>query len=197
MQLTEEQRDIQRMVRNYAQEKIAPLAKEIDETGRFPAEAIQGLADMALWAEHSRRIRRSGMDEICKVVAIEEVAKCCASTAEILAVHLLVNDIIVKRGTEEQKREFLPAAAEGCLGAFALTEAGAGTDAGGLTTKAVYADGHYVLNGTKCFISNMGLMKASRRSHRRDGQGKGDSRRHDGLFDEAGHAGIFIGQDGR
>ena len=59
--------------------------------------------------------------------------------------------------TEEQKREFLPAAAEGCLGAFALTEAGAeSTDAGGLTTKAVYADGHYVLNGTKCFISNMG-----------------------------------------
>ena len=60
MQLTEEQRDIQRMVRNYAQEKIAPLAKEIDETGRFPAEAIQGLAEHGHYgAEHSRRIRRS------------------------------------------------------------------------------------------------------------------------------------------
>ncbi len=157
MQLTEEQRDIQRMVRNYAQEKIAPLAKEIDETGRFPAEAIQGLADMGIMGLNiPEEYGGAGMDEICKVVAIEEVAKCCSSTAEILAVHLLVNDIIVKRGTEEQKREFLPAAAEGCLGAFALTEAGAGTDAGGLTTKAVYADGHYVLNGTKCFISNMG-----------------------------------------
>ena len=119
MQLTEEQRDIQRMVRNYAQEKIAPLAKEIDETGRFPAKAIQGLADMGIMGLNiPEEYGGAGMDEICKVVAIEEVAK--------------------------------------CLGAFALTEAGAGTDAGGLTTKAVYADGHYVLNGTKCFISNMG-----------------------------------------
>ena len=147
MRLTEEQRDIQMMVRKYAQEKIAPLAKNIDETGRFPAEAIQGLADMGIMGLNiPEEYGGAGMDEICKVVAIEEVAKCCASTAEILAVHLLVNDIIVKRGTEEQKREFLPAAAEGCLGAFALTEAGAGTDAGGLTTKAAYADGHYVLN---------------------------------------------------
>ena len=157
MRLTEEQRDIQMMVRKYAQEKIAPLAKDIDETGRFPAEAIQGLADMGIMGLNiPEEYGGAGMDEICKVVAIEEVAKCCASTAEILAVHLLVNDMIVRRGTEEQKREFLPAAAEGRLGAFALTEAGAGTDAGGLTTKAVYADGHYVLNGTKCFISNMG-----------------------------------------
>lgn len=145
------------MVRKYAQEKILPMAKEIDSTGRFPAEAIRGLAEMGIMGLNiPEEYGGAGMDEMCKVLAIEEVAKCCASTAEILAVHLLVNDIIVKQGTEEQKKTFLPAAAEGLLGAFALTEPDAGTDAGALSTKAVLQNGTYILNGTKCFISNMG-----------------------------------------
>lgn len=155
--LTEEQRTIQQMVRKYAEEKIAPLAHTIDEEGRFPAENIKGLADMGIMGLNiPEEYGGAGMDEMCKVLAIEEVAKCCASTAEILAVHLLANDILLRRGSEEQKRKFLPLAVEGKLGAFALTEAGAGTDAGGLQTKAEWKDGHYVLNGTKCFISNMG-----------------------------------------
>ena len=156
-QLTEEQRDIQKMIRKYAQEKIKPLAEEIDREGRFPIENIQGLTEMGILGINiPEEYGGAGMDEICKVLAISEVAKCCASTAEILAVHLLVSDIILKQGTEEQKQEFLPLAAEGKLGAFALTEAGAGTDAGGLLTKAVLKDDSYVINGSKCFISNMG-----------------------------------------
>jgi len=155
--LTEEQRAIQQMVRKYAEEKIAPLAHTIDIEGRFPVENIKGMTDMGIMGLNiPEEYGGAGMDEMCKVLAIEEVAKSCASTAEILAVHLLANDIILRRGSEEQKRKFLPLAAEGKLGAFALTEAGAGTDAGGLQTKAEWKDGHYVLNGTKCFISNMG-----------------------------------------
>lgn len=155
--LTEEQKEIQKLVRKYAQEKIAPLAQQIDQEGRFPAENIQGLAEMGIMGLNiPEEYGGTGMDEMCKVLAIEEVAKCCASTAEILAVHLLANDIILRRGTEAQKKEFLPPAAAGKLGAFALTEAGAGTDAGGLQTKAVRDGDYYVLNGSKCFISNMG-----------------------------------------
>lgn len=155
--LTEEQRAIQQMVRKYAEEKIAPLAHTIDIEGRFPVENIKGMTDMGIMGLNiPEEYGGAGMDEMCKVLVIEEVAKSCASTAEILAVHLLANDIILRRGSEEQKRKFLPLAAEGKLGAFALTEAGAGTDAGGLQTKAEWKDGHYVLNGTKCFISNMG-----------------------------------------
>ena len=96
------------------------------------------------------------MDEICKGLAISEIARCCASTAEIVAVHLLVNDIILNNATEEQKAKFLPQAVEGKLGAFCLTEPGAGSDAGGLRTKAVKDGDEYVINGTKCFISNFG-----------------------------------------
>ncbi|WP_298589146.1 acyl-CoA dehydrogenase family protein [uncultured Megasphaera sp.] len=155
--LTEEQQDIQNLVRRYAQEKIKPLADEIDKEGRFPKENIQGLTELGIMGLNiPESYGGTEMDEMCKVLAISEVAQCCASTAEILAVHLLVNDIILRQGSEEQKKIFLPEAAEGHLGAFALTEANAGTDAGGLQTKAVYKDGQFILNGAKCFISNMG-----------------------------------------
>lgn len=73
-----------------------------------------------------------------------------------MATQLLVNDIIKKNATEEQKRKYLPLAAQGVVGAFALTEPGAGSDAGGLKTKAEKDGGSYILNGSKCFISNMG-----------------------------------------
>lgn len=155
--LTEEQQDIQKLVCRYAQEKIKPLADEIDKEGRFPQENIQGLTELGIMGLNiPEAYGGTEMDEMCKVLAISEVAQCCASTAEILAVHLLVNDIILRQGSEKQKKIFLPEAAEGHLGAFALTEANAGTDAGGLQTKAVYKDGQFILNGAKCFISNMG-----------------------------------------
>lgn len=156
-QFTEDQNSIREMVRDFAENEIRPLADEIDKTGRFPSETIAALAEMGIMGLNiPERYGGAGLDEISKVLAISEVSRCCASTAEILAVHLLVNDIILHKGTEEQKARILPLAVEGNLGAFALTEPGAGSDAGGLRTKAVKDGDVYILNGTKCFISNLG-----------------------------------------
>lgn len=156
-QFTEDQISIRDMVREFAEKEVRPKADEVDKFGRFPAEAIAHLAQMGVMGLNiPEAYGGSGLDEICKVLAISELARCCASTAEILAVHLLVNDIIVRRGTEAQKARYLPQAAEGKLGAFCLTEPGAGSDAGGLKTRAVKDGDRYILNGTKCFISNFG-----------------------------------------
>ena len=156
-ELTEEQKDIQALVRDFSENEIKPLANEIDQQGRFPKETIDALTEMGIMGINiPEEYGGVGMDEICKVLAISEISRCCASTAEIIAVHLLVNDIILYQATEEQKAEFLPRAAEGKLGAFCLTEPGAGSDAGGLKTRAVKKGDNYVINGTKCFISNFG-----------------------------------------
>ncbi|MGN0203545.1 MAG: acyl-CoA dehydrogenase family protein [Coprococcus sp.] len=159
---TEEQLDIQSMVRNFAEKEIRPLAQEIDQTGRFPAETIAKLAEMGIMGMNiPEEYGGAGLDEICKVLVISEISRCCASTAEIVAVHLLVNDIIKNNATQEQKERILPMAAEGKLGAFCLTEPGAGSDAGGLKTKAVQDGDDYIINGSKCFISNLGKDEGS------------------------------------
>lgn len=155
--LTEDQATIQEMIREYAENEVKSRADEIDKTGRFPSETIAELAEMGVMGLNiPEEFGGAGMDEICKVLTISEIARCCASTAEIVAVHLLVNDIILKNATEEQKATYLPQAVEGKLGAFCLTEPNAGSDAGGLRTKAVKDGDEYVLNGAKCFISNFG-----------------------------------------
>ncbi len=154
---TDEQLDVQALVRDFSEKEIKPLAAEIDKTGRFPKETIDQLTEMGIMGLNiPEEFGGSGMDEICKVLAISEIARCCASTAEIVAVHLLVNDIILNKATKEQKEKYLPLAAEGKLGAFCLTEPSAGSDAGGLKTKAVADGDDYIINGTKCFISNLG-----------------------------------------
>ena len=84
------------------------------------------------------------------------MAKACASTAELYAVQLLVNGIIAQNGNEEQKKKYFAKTLNGALGAFALTEPGAGSDAGSLQTTAEEKDGEYILSGGKCFISNLG-----------------------------------------
>lgn len=156
-QFTQDQNSIREMVREFAEKEIRPLADEIDKTGRFPAETIAALAEMGIMGLNiPEEYGGAGMDEISKVLVISELARCCASTAEIVAVHLLVNDIIVRKATQAQKERILPMAVEGRLGAFALTEPGAGSDAGGLRTKAVKDGDSYILNGAKCFISNLG-----------------------------------------
>ena len=98
----------------------------------------------------------AGMDEVSKALVIMEIAKVDASVAELLAVHTLTNDIFLKRGTEEQKKKYLALGASGKVGAFALTEPGAGSDASAAKTKAISDGDDYIINGTKCFISNMG-----------------------------------------
>ncbi|MBR2551821.1 MAG: acyl-CoA dehydrogenase family protein [Erysipelotrichaceae bacterium] len=156
-QLTEEQLVVQELVRQFAEKIVAPRAKEVDEKGRFPADTVKRMAEQGLLTINvPEEYGGAGLDEMCKLLAIIELAKKCASTAEIFAVQGLVNEIILRHGTEEQKQKYLRLAGEGKLGAFALTEPGAGSDAGGLKTKAVKDGEQYVLNGTKCFISNMG-----------------------------------------
>lgn len=155
--LTEEQKDIQELVRQFAQEVVKPLAAEIDKEARYPAEAIDGLTEMGVMGINIPEIYGGAeMDELTKCLIIIELAKVCASTAVIVDVHYLVSDIIMAMGTEAQKQKYLPMAVQGKLGAFCLTEPGAGSDAGGLRTKAVKDGDDYILNGTKCFISNCG-----------------------------------------
>ncbi len=156
-QLTENQEAIRDLARDLTQREIAPRAEEIDAEARFPAENIASMAEMGIMGINiPEEYGGSGMDSVCKAVAIEEIAKGCAATAEILAVHSLSSAIILDFGTEEQKQKYLPMAASGKVGAFALTEPGAGSDASATKTKAIADGDDYIINGSKCFISNMG-----------------------------------------
>lgn len=160
--LTDDQIAVRDMVRAFSEKEIRPLAEELDRTSRFPSETVSALAELGIMGLNiPEAYGGSGLDEISKVLTVAEVARCCASTAEILAVHLLVNDILIKNASEAQKRRFLPQAAAGQLGAFALTEPGAGSDAGALRTRAVRDGGDFVLNGVKCFISNFGPQEGN------------------------------------
>lgn len=144
-------------VRAFAKKEIAPFAAEIDAESKFPAEIIKKMAELGYMGINiPEEYGGAGLDDVYKVLVVREIAKCCASTAEILAVQSLVNDILVTKGTKEQKEKYLPMVAEGRIGAFALTEAGAGSDAGAARTKAVSDGDNYIINGSKCFISNMG-----------------------------------------
>ncbi len=156
-QLTEEQLSIQQMARAFAEAELAPIAADLDKTGRFPGEVIAKMAEIGFMGVNvPEAYGGADLDAVCKVLIISELAKQCASTAEVLSVHTVASDILKKFGTEAQKKKYLTAAASGKIGAFALTEPGAGSDAASAKTKAVSDGDNYVINGTKCFISNMG-----------------------------------------
>ncbi len=155
--LTEDQQSIYDLIHDYASNTVAARAEKVDAEGIYPAETIEELTEMGFMGlcipEEYGGI---GMDEISKCLAIIELAKVCASTAVIVDVHYLVSDIVMRMGNEDQKQKYLTMAAQGKLGAFCLTEPGAGSDAGSLRTKAVKEGDEYVINGQKCFISNCG-----------------------------------------
>lgn len=155
---TEDQLSIQEVARDIAQNQLKALADEIDKTGRFPEENIGLLvASQLLQLSIPEEFGGAGMDdEIAKALVVMELAKCCAATAEIVDVHFLAADILMRKGTDAQKAQYLPEAAKGKLGGFALTEPGAGSDAAAMKTKAVRDGSDYIINGTKCFISNLG-----------------------------------------
>ena len=157
MRLTEDQKTIQELARDFAESELAPIAAQIDQEERIPKEIIEKMAEIGFTALNvPEQYGGPELDTVCKVLVVSELAKKCASTAEVIAVHTLVNDIFLKHGTEEQKEKYLKAAVEGKIGAFALTEPGAGSDAAAAKTKAVVDGDDYVINGNKCFISNMG-----------------------------------------
>ena len=156
-QFTEEQLSVQELVHDFAQKEVLPLAEENDKLGLPNKEIIAALGEMGILSLNiPEEYGGSGLDEISKVLAIYEMGRTCAGTAEVVSTQMLVNDIVLMNANEEQKAEFLPRVAEGKIGAFALTEPGAGSDAGSIRTKAVRDGSDFIINGTKCFISNMG-----------------------------------------
>lgn len=157
LQLTKEQEMLLKLVKEFAENEVAPLAEEVDRSGEFPLETVKKMADIGLFGLNVPKAYGGvEMGEVCKVLAVMELAQACAATAEMYAVQLLVNGIIAHNGNPEQQKKYLEWSVAGKLGAFALTEPGAGSDAGGLQTVAVPDGDDYILNGTKCFISNMG-----------------------------------------
>ena len=148
---------LRKMYREFAENEVKPLAAELDEEERFPSETIPKLARYGfLGIPFPKKYGGQGGDNLAYAMAIEEVAKVCGTTSVIIAAHTsLCCYPIYAFGTEEQKMKYLPDLLSGKkLGAFGLTEPNAGSDASGQQTLAVLDGDHYVLNGTKCFITN-------------------------------------------
>lgn len=155
--LTEEQSMMRDMFRDFAEREVKPLAAEIDEQERFPKETVKKMAELGLFGiPVPEEYGGQGADILTYILCVEELCRCCATTGLIVSCHTsLCVDPILRYGTEEQKRKYLPRLASGeLLGAFALTEPGAGTDASRQQTTARLTEEGYVLNGSKCFITN-------------------------------------------
>ncbi len=150
------------LFRDFAQNEVKPLAQEIDETERFPMETVQKLGKYGMMGVPiPREFGGQGCDTLTYVLLVEELSKVCGTTGVIVSAHTsLCADPIYKFGTDEQKAKYLPDLVSGKkVGAFCLTEPGAGTDASGQQTKAVLDGDHYVLNGSKIFITNGGVAE--------------------------------------
>ncbi len=164
IKLTDEQLMIQTMVRDFSREVIAPLAIERDKKKEFPADILKQLGELGFMGMMvPPEYNGSGADTVSYVLALSEVAYSCASTAVAMSVHnSIVCESILRFGTEDQKQRYLkPLAAGELLGAFAMTEPHAGSDPVRQSTKAVRDGDHYILNGTKRFITtgkNAGLV---------------------------------------
>lgn len=155
--LDESQKMIQEQVGAFARSKIAPLAKHNDETGEFPKEIIEGLAEMGLMGMMvPEKWGGAGMDTVSYAIAMEEVSSACASSGVIMSVNnSLVCAPIEKFGNDQQKEKYLKPLAQGKkLGCFALSEPGHGSDPAGLKVKATKTKGGYTLSGTKNWITN-------------------------------------------
>src|SRR3981189_1233870 len=164
LELSEEQKLLQKTVREFAESEVKPLAKEIDETGRFPRETFQKAAEIGLTGVAFPETEGgAGFDHVAYSIVIEELSRCCASTGVILSVqNSLYCDPIHRFGSEVQKKKFLLPFARGeRIGCSALTEPQAGSNAAALQTKAEKKGDTYVINGTKAWITNGGVADAA------------------------------------
>ncbi|MEJ8544210.1 acyl-CoA dehydrogenase [Brevibacillus borstelensis] len=158
-QLTEEQEMLRKMIRDFAETQVAPTAAERDEEERFDRAIFEQMAELGLagipWPE---QYGGAGADYLSYVIAVEELSRVDASIGVTLSAHVsLASWPLFKFGTEEQKQRFLRPLAEGKkMGAYCLTEPGSGSDSAGMRTTAVRDGDHYVLNGSKIFITNAG-----------------------------------------
>lgn len=157
LELNDQQKMIQKMVREFAEKEIAPVAAELDKKAEYPTKILQKMAKLGLLgiiipAEYGG----AGLDTISYATVIEEISKKCASTGVITSVHnSLTAWPIIKYGTDEQKKKYLPILAKGeKIGAFAGTEPNAGSDLGAMKTTAVLKGNKYIINGDKTFITS-------------------------------------------
>ncbi|MBU3182128.1 acyl-CoA dehydrogenase [Clostridium psychrophilum] len=158
--LTKEQEFVQKMVSEFALNEVKPLAAEIDVTERFPSETVEKMAKYNMMGiPFATKYGGAGGDNLSYIIAVEELSKVCATTGVILSAHTSLSaGAIDNFGTEDQKMKYLVPLAKGeKLGAFGLTEPNAGTDASGQQTTATLDGDHYVLNGSKIFITNGGV----------------------------------------
>ena len=154
--LNREQELIRKMIAEFTENEVKPIAAKIDRTHEFPAENIRkmfqlGIMGMTVPKEYGG----AGADQVSAAIVTEELAKACASTSDIVAGHTLCCVPILEHGTEEQKRKYLPMLTEGgVLGGMGITEPNAGSDASKSQTEARLEGDHYVINGAKIFITN-------------------------------------------
>ena len=158
--LTKEQELVRQMVRDFAVNEVKPIAAEIDVTERFPMENVKKMGELGVMGiPFSTEFGGAGGDVLSYIIAVEELSKVCATTGVILSAHTsLCASLINENGTPEQKEKYLRDLCTGNkIGAFGLTEPGAGTDAAGQQTTAVLDGDNYILNGSKIFITNGGV----------------------------------------
>jgi alkylation response protein AidB-like acyl-CoA dehydrogenase len=158
---SEEHELLRATVRELAETKIAPAAADVDEKSRFPQEALDALTGAGLQAVHiPEAYGGEGADALATVIVIEEVARVCGSSSLIPAVNKLGTVPVLLSGSEEVKQRFLPPVARGeAMFSYALSEAGAGSDAASMKTRAVRDGDSWVLNGTKMWITNAGVSR--------------------------------------
>ena len=162
--LTEEQLLLQKSVREFAEAEVRPRARELDESGRFPRDLFAKAAELGLTGVALPESEGgAGFDHLAYTIVIEEISRCCASTGVILSVqNSLYCDPIHRYGSQEQKKRLLLPFARGeRIGCYALTEPQAGSNAAALQTRAVKKGDHYILNGSKAWITNGGAADAA------------------------------------
>ena len=158
--LSKEQLMAQQLFRDFAQNEVKPIAAEVDEEEKFPEENVKKMAELGFFGiPVPKKYGGQGSDVLTYALCVEEISKVCGTTGVIISAHTsLCIDPIMHFGTEEQKMKYVPDLASGKkIGAFGLTEPGAGTDAQGQQTSAVLDGDHWVLNGSKIFITNAGF----------------------------------------
>ncbi|KAF5065867.1 Acyl-CoA dehydrogenase, short-chain specific [bioreactor metagenome] len=156
-QLSKEHEMARQLFRSFAVNEVEPLAQEIDEQERFPLETVEKMQKYGFMGiPFPKQYGGQGCDYLTYAMAVEELSKVCATTGVIVSAHTsLCGSPLLEFGTEEQKQKYLTKIASGeWIGAFGLTEPGAGTDAAGQQTKAVLDGDNYILNGSKIFITN-------------------------------------------
>jgi butyryl-CoA dehydrogenase len=157
LELNEQQKMIQKMVREFAEKEVAPIAAELDEKEEYPTKTLEKMAKLGLLgAIIPQEYGGAGLDTISYEIIVEEISRKCASTGVITSVHnSLASWPIMKYGSDEQKKKYLPMLAKGDkIGAFAATEPNAGSDLGAMKTTAELKGNKYIINGDKTFITS-------------------------------------------